>query len=78
MARLVQEFGGAGAVFEQPEPSSIVNATRRALDRFDQLADLAEVGVGLWAQIHGPRPLLDAVVGLATNSPSPAARIVAA
>jgi glycosyltransferase involved in cell wall biosynthesis len=78
MARLLQEFGGAGAVFEQPEPSSIVNATRRALDRFDQLADLADVGVGLWAQIHGPRHLLDAIMGSAANSPSTAARIVAA
>jgi glycosyltransferase involved in cell wall biosynthesis len=78
MARLVQEFGGAGAVFDRPEPSAIVTATRRALDRFDQLAAIAEVGVGLWAQIHGPRNLLDAMLRLAANSPPTASRIAAA
>jgi glycosyltransferase involved in cell wall biosynthesis len=78
MARLVQEFGGAGAAFDRPEPSSIVTATRRALDRFDHLAGLAEVGMGLWAQIHGPRNLLDAMLGLAANSPPAATRTVAA
>jgi glycosyltransferase involved in cell wall biosynthesis len=78
MARLMQEFGGAGAVFDRPEPSSIVTATRRALDRFDQLAEIAEVGVSLWAQIHGPRNLLDAMLGLAAHSPATASGIVAA
>jgi hypothetical protein len=78
MARLMQEFGGAGAAFARPEPASIVTATRRALERFDRLADLAAIGAGLWAQIHGPRNLLDAMLGLAANSPSAAGRIAAA
>jgi hypothetical protein len=78
MARLVQEFGGAGTMFERPEPSAIVNATRRALDRFDQLAGIAEVGVKLWGQIHGPRNFLDAMLGLAASSSPAATRIVAA
>jgi glycosyltransferase involved in cell wall biosynthesis len=77
MARLLQEFGGAGAAFDRPEPSSIVTATRRALDRFEQLAGLAEVGMRLWAQIHGPGNLLEAMLGLTANSPT-ATQIVAA
>ncbi len=69
MARLVQEFGGAGTTFDRPEPSSIIDATQRALDRFDQLATSAHTGSGLWELIHGPRNLVDAVLALAPKAP---------
>jgi glycosyltransferase involved in cell wall biosynthesis len=69
MARLVQEFGGAGTTFERPEPSAIIDATQRALDRFDQLAASAYTGSELWEQIHGPRNLLDAMLALAPRPP---------
>lgn len=75
MARLLQEFGGAGTMFDQSEATSIVKATQRALDRFDQLAAIADVAVGLWEQIHGPRRLVDAILALPVT---PAPRVVAA
>jgi glycosyltransferase involved in cell wall biosynthesis len=69
MARLVQEFGGAGTTFDSPEPSSIIDATQRALDRFDQLATIAYAGSELWGQLHGPRNLFDAMLALAPSPP---------
>jgi len=65
MARLVQEFGGAGTMFDRPEPCSIVDATQRALQRFDQLATMAYSGSELWGQMHGPHNVLDAILALA-------------
>jgi glycosyltransferase involved in cell wall biosynthesis len=70
MARLVQEFGGGGTVFDRPEPSAIIDATQRALDRFDQLAISAHAGAELWEQLHGPRHLVDAILALAPRAPS--------
>jgi hypothetical protein len=70
MARLVQEFGGAGTTFDRAEPSSIIDATQRALDRFDQLAAGAYAGSELWEQIHGPANFLDALLALAPKAPA--------
>jgi hypothetical protein len=70
MARLVQEFGGAGTTFERPEAPSIVDATQRALDRFDALAAMACSGAELWGHLHGPRHLFDAMLALAPDAPS--------
>jgi glycosyltransferase involved in cell wall biosynthesis len=64
MARLVQEFGGVGTTFDRAEPSAIIAAIQRALDRFDQLATSACVGSQLWEQLHGPRNLFDAMLAL--------------
>jgi hypothetical protein len=65
MARLLQEFGGAGTTFDQPDAPSIVDAAQRALDRFDELATMAYSGSELWGHVHGPRNLLDAMLALA-------------
>jgi glycosyltransferase involved in cell wall biosynthesis len=65
MARLVQEFGGAGTTFERPEPASIIDATARALDRFDALGTMAFSGAQLWPHVHGPKNMLDAILALA-------------
>ncbi|HEY4407239.1 MAG TPA: hypothetical protein VGN55_21535 [Xanthobacteraceae bacterium] len=65
MARLVQEFGGAGTSFDQADAPSIVEAAQRALDRFDSLATMAYSGSELWGHVHGPRNLLDALLALA-------------
>jgi hypothetical protein len=70
MAHLVQEFGGSGTTFERPEASSILDATQRGLDRFDQLATGAHAGSLLWEQLHGPRHLLDAILALAPKAPT--------
>jgi glycosyltransferase involved in cell wall biosynthesis len=70
MARLVQEFGGAGTTFDRAEPASIIDATQRALERFDQLATIAYAGSQLWPQVHGPRNLVDAMFALAPRAPT--------
>ena len=65
MARLVQEFGGAGTTFDQPDAPSIVDAAQRALERFDGIAAIAYSGSELWGHVHGPRNMLDALLALA-------------
>jgi hypothetical protein len=67
MARLMQEFGGAGTTFDQADPGLIVDATQRALDRFDHLATAACTGCELWGHMHGPRNFLDAMLALAPS-----------
>jgi glycosyltransferase involved in cell wall biosynthesis len=64
MARLVQEFGGAGTTSDQPDAPSIIDAAQRALDRFDSLATMAHAGAQLWSQVHGPRNTVDALLAL--------------
>jgi glycosyltransferase involved in cell wall biosynthesis len=70
MARLVQEFGGAGTSFDQPEAPAIADAVQRALDRFDLLATMASSGAELWEHVHGPRNMLDALLALAPRVPA--------
>jgi glycosyltransferase involved in cell wall biosynthesis len=70
MARLVQEFGGAGTTFDRPDVPAIVDAAQRALDRFDALATGARAGAELWGHLHGPRNMLDAMLALAPDEPS--------
>jgi glycosyltransferase involved in cell wall biosynthesis len=64
MARLVQEFGGAGTTFDRADAPSIAESVQRALDRFDQLATMAYSGSDLWGHVHGPRNMLDAMLAL--------------
>jgi glycosyltransferase involved in cell wall biosynthesis len=70
MARLVQEFGGAGTTFDRPDAPAVVDAAQRALDRFDLIATMACSGSELWGHVHGPRHLLDAILALVPNVPS--------
>jgi hypothetical protein len=70
MARLVQEFGGAGTTFDRAEAPTIVDAVQCALDRFDVLATLACSGADLWQHVHGPRNMLDAMLALAPQAPA--------
>jgi glycosyltransferase involved in cell wall biosynthesis len=70
MARLVQEFGGAGTTFDRPEAASIIDAVRRALDRFEALAAMAASGAELWRHVHGPGNMLDAILALAPKAPA--------
>jgi len=70
MARLVQEFGGAGTTFDRPDAPSIVDAAQRALGRFDLLATMAFSGAELWGHVHGPSNMLDALLALAPKVPS--------
>jgi hypothetical protein len=65
MARLVQEFGGAGTTFARPDAPAIIHAAQRALDRFDLIATMAWSGSELWGQVHGPGNMLDALVAVA-------------
>jgi hypothetical protein len=69
MARLMQEFGGAGTSFDRPDALVIVEAVQRALDRFDLLAATACSGADLWEHVHGPRNMLDALLALAPQAP---------
>jgi glycosyltransferase involved in cell wall biosynthesis len=70
MARLVQEFGGAGTAFDRAEAPAIADAVQRALDRFDVLAAMACSGADLWEHVHGPSNMLDAMLALAPQAPA--------
>jgi len=64
MARLMSEFGGAGTMFDRAESPAILEATNRALDRFDLVAALADAGASKWRQINGPSKFVDALLSL--------------
>jgi hypothetical protein len=68
MDRLMREFGGAGTTFEKDDAPTIAEATLRAIDRFDEIAALAAAGAQRWAQVHGPRKLVDALLAFANKS----------
>ena len=60
--RLILEYGGFGATFDQFEPPSIVDATLRALARYDHFAQIASVGAQKFALTNGPPCLVDAIL----------------
>src|SRR5262245_32064674 len=68
MDRMMREFGGAGTTFDKDEPSTIAEATLRAIDRFDEIAAVAAAGARRWEQAHGPRRLVDALLAIANKS----------
>jgi hypothetical protein len=68
LSRALQEFGGAGTVFERFEPRSILTATRRALDSLDDYAIKAVAGSEKWRETQGPSKLVDAILALSRQA----------
>jgi hypothetical protein len=64
LSRALQEFGGGGTVFVGFEPLSILEATRRALDDFDQYSQKALTASEKWRDVHGAAKLVEAIIGL--------------
>jgi glycosyltransferase involved in cell wall biosynthesis len=63
---LIQEFGGAGTVFEHQESRAIVAATLKLLNDFDRYATLAHQAAMTWPTRYGPRAMVDALLALLT------------
>lgn len=61
---LIEEFGGAGTVFERDEPDAIVAATVRLLEDFDRYAALAHRAAMIWPTRYGPRAMVDALLAV--------------
>lgn len=61
---LIEEFGGAGTVFERQEPDAIVAATVKLIDDFDRYAALAHEAAMIWPTRYGPRAMVDALLAL--------------
>ena len=61
---LIQEFGGAGTVFEHQESHAIVAATLKLLDDFDRYAALAHQAAMIWPTRYGPRAMVDTLLAL--------------
>ena len=68
MARLIADFGGAGSTFDTPDVASIVAATVRLLEHFDQHAETAARGAKQWNEINGPRQFVDSLLSLAKQT----------
>jgi hypothetical protein len=68
-ARLVNEFSDSGTAFERWEPGSIMEATTKALNHFDEIARRAHAAAHKWPEIHGPARLVDAILALAGRCP---------
>ena len=62
--RLIRESRGGGLRFERFEPAAIAEATRRALDDLDTLADRAYAAALRWPTWQGPARLVDALLAL--------------
>jgi len=67
LSRALQEFGGGGTTFERFESSSILTATRHALDHFDQYAENAWAGSNTWLLNCGPARLVDTILKLSQH-----------
>jgi glycosyltransferase involved in cell wall biosynthesis len=65
---LINEFDGAGTVFERQEPSAIADAAIKLFDNFDRYAALAHKAAMIWPTRYGIRAMVDAV--LAPLAPS--------
>jgi len=65
LARALEVFGRGGTTFDAFEPKAILQATEEALDRFDDYAERAWAGSGIWHETRGPGRLVDAVLALA-------------
>jgi len=59
LATQARAFGDGGMTFGPGEPGSVIDAVRRALDRFDHYAGAAHQGALLWQQINGPDKLVE-------------------
>ncbi len=59
---LIEEFGGAGTVFERQEPDAIVDAAVKLLDDFDRYAALAHEAALIWPTRYGSRAMVDALL----------------
>ena len=67
LARVMGDFGGAGATFDRFTPASIALATQAALDDFDRIGALAYAGAEKWKAENGPGPLVDAILDRARS-----------
>lgn len=56
----MEEFG-CGIAFEEMHPSSIVDATLRLLDRYDEFAERAYRTAENWSETHGERRFVDSL-----------------
>jgi len=65
LAALVDQYGGAGTSFAQHDPATIVAAVIRAVDRFDELADIAARAAVKWHDTMGAENMVKAMLRLA-------------
>jgi glycosyltransferase involved in cell wall biosynthesis len=64
LSRLVREFGGPGTTFEGFDAVSVAAGVLEALRNFDQLAELAYLAAGRWAERFGPDRLVEAILAV--------------
>ncbi len=63
MARLLQDYGLPGVIFEQSQVDQIVSAVFDALGNMDRLAECAVTAANRWEAENSPTRLVNAILG---------------
>ena len=71
LSRLLDDFGNPGVTFDRHDPSSIVAAIKRALVRFDTLAQLAMNAAGQWKDVMGADKTVDMLLQIVSGELKP-------
>lgn len=67
LARLSDAFGGTSTSFLRNDVASVLDASRRLLDRYDEYAAVAFAAADRWRRQHGPANVIDRLLaGAAT------------
>ena len=70
LAQLSDEFGAPGTTFTRNDAPSVLDALRRALERYDHYAAIAASAAAQWPSRFGPGKLVDSILGTAGAGPS--------
>jgi hypothetical protein len=65
LAILADDLGAATVTFARNDAAAVLEATRGALDRFDDLAASAHAAAARWPLHHGPRRFVDSLLARA-------------
>jgi hypothetical protein len=65
LASMLREYGGGGTTFASHQPAAVVEAVIRALDQFDELAEIATLGSVAWHKNMGARKMVEALLTMA-------------
>jgi hypothetical protein len=65
LADLADALGGSATTFMRNDAVSVLEAARRALDRYDHYAALASAAAARWPERHGRRRFVDALLAAA-------------
>ena len=71
LSRLLEDFGAPGVTFDKHDPSAIVFAVKRAVARFDTLAELAVSAAARWKQHMGADKTVDMILKIAGGELQP-------